>query len=240
MASVTAADASGTRATLDEFVRVVEANGRLVTVCNFMKFRWMFEPPNGVFPRFQRLLEAGLIFIDDDPMNALRVQAEEATLPRCSRDITFAALSIEDRGIRHYGNFVIVWNLDQVAHRTSLFVANCVTWRLDRGMTMTEPTPLGFRAVWEHRGRLAAAKHGEEITQRTTPAEFSQILMADSASPDDGKDIFIEGHIWGQLSRGSVAKLIRLRREESIGDNVNAAKIARALKSVGLDVEGFP
>ena len=234
------AEKEGTRDILSAFIRSVVEDGRLVTACGFPKFRQTFEREDGVFPIFQRMLEAGLIFVGDDPMNRLRLPAEEATLPRFSRDITFAALSIENRGISHYGNFLIVWNPERVDHRATLFVANCVTWRLQRGMAMDQPAPPGFRARWQDRGQLAAQKCRAEISPMTTDAEFSCILLRDSANPGDGFDVFIEGHIWGPLSRGSVSRVIRSRRDRRIGDNLTAAQIARDLHALGIGVEGFP
>ena len=102
------------------------------------------------------LVRAGIIYPGDDPIDQERIVAEEATLPGFSHEVRFAALSINDCGVINYGNYFLIWKTTKTAHRTSVFVSNCVTWRQKHGISLSESNLApGNRAVWEKRHLLA-------------------------------------------------------------------------------------
>jgi hypothetical protein len=228
----------GTIGKVREFEEVVQTEARLITACMHNKFFPLADRDGAVFPTFQQLFHAELAFAGDDPNNNDRLIAEEATLPGCSKRIHFAVLAISDVGIRHYGNYFLIWNLEMVSHRTSLFIANCLTWHLENKMRLNMPAPPGNRASWEDRGVLAVVKSAASITTRTRPSAFPRLLLRDRRTKRE-YDVFIEGHIWGPLTRRSLAKVVYTAREISTAKQLQAEEIAEELRKIGVDVEGI-
>lgn len=229
---------AGSIARVREFEKRVQTDARLITACRFKKFFDIGDQEQGIFPTFQQLHHAELVFAGDDPNNNVRQIAEEATLPGCSRRITFAVLAIDEVGLSHYGNYSLIWQLEMVVHRTTLFIANCLTWRQENGMTLDSAAPPGNRATWEERHRLAVIKCAPQITSRTKPSSFPRILVR-NRSKKDLYDVFIEGHIWGFLTRMSLMKVICTSPETSQAKRLMAAEIADELRKHGIDVEGI-
>jgi hypothetical protein len=223
---------------LREFERRVQSEARLITACRFKKFFDIGDQEGGIFPTFQQLYHAELAFAGDDPNNNVRLIAEEATLPGCSRRTHYAVMAIDEVGLMHYGNYSLIWKLDMVAHRTSLFIANCLTWRQENGMALGSAAPVGNRARWKDRHVLAVIKCASQITSRTKPSSFPRMLVR-NRSKKDPYDVFIEGHIWGPLTRMSLLKVICTSPETSPAKQMMAEEIADELRKSGIDVEGL-
>jgi len=236
-AAIADSTSSGAIARLRQFEATVKAEGRLITACRLTKFFDFGDREGAVFPTFQQLYHAELAFAGDDPNNNDRLIAEEATLPGCSRRIHFAVLAIDDLGLSHYGNYSLIWNLEMVAHRTSLFIANCLTWRKQNKMPLNVAAPPGNRATWEDRHLLAVVKCAGSITSRTKHSSFPRILVRNRSKQGE-YDVFIEGHIWGPLTRSSLSKVICTSAEKSTAKRLLAEEIADELRKLGIEVKG--
>ena len=66
--------------------------------------------------------------------------------------------------------------------------------------------PPGYRATWEQRDRLAAAKLEAELQVGMLPDSFPGVLLKSSGSLKD--DDFVEVHIYGPLNRTSIERLV--------------------------------
>lgn len=237
------AEQRGALESVRAFEDAINMNSRTVISCYFERFSKFKKRLNHVFPCFQVMLESGLIWESEDSENGditweERENAEKSTLPGCWPNIHFGNLSIEDTGIPHYGNYVLIWKADMVDHRTSLFIGNCVTWRRENKIPADAAAPLGMRANWQDRHLLAVVKCADRITKDTGAADFPAVLLQPGA--DNGKDdVFIEAHIWGRLTRWSLAKVICIEPEISPTLLDEAQEIARDLKVDGVEVQGI-
>ena len=88
--------------------------------------------------------------------------------------------------------------------------------------------PPGYRAVWDSRERLAAAKIAPRILSSTKKEEFPALLL-------DGDD-FIEVHIFGPIHRRAIEKLTGKRPRQRT-DRVLLKSIKRKVEEVGAEVE---
>jgi len=235
--AINESEKAGTLRRVRAFENEVLNEARLITACMHYKFFPLGQRDDGVFPTFQQLFHAELTFAGDDPNNRDRLVAEEAILPGCSERIHFAAVAINDVGIYHYGKYFLIWDLAMVRHRTTLFIANCLTWQKENNLDLEIPAPPGNRSSWEDRALLAVVKCAASIKKRTRSSEFARLLLKNRRRKNE-YDVFIEGHIWGPLTRRSLAKVIYTGREDSRAMQLLAEEIADELRAMGIDVEG--
>ena len=131
-----------------------------------------------------------------------------------------------------------------VDHRTTLFESNCLTYRQKNGIPLDlEDLVPGLRCTWDQRAMLVVAKYSRDIERSTTADQFQSVIMRIGSSGDD--DEFIEAHIWGPLSRGSIDRVVRTRRdlaldptdsEEQEYVDMKAERVLRKLTRTGIPV----
>jgi hypothetical protein len=62
--------------------------------------------------------------------------------------------------------------------------------------------PLGFRAIWRDRARLARAKLANKLQPNTVPSDFAEILIGPNRASD--KCDFVEVHIYEKVGRDAI------------------------------------
>ena len=115
-------------------------------------------------------------------------------------DILFAALSLENNGLRNYGSVSLVLKEQAIRKRTTIFERNSFLLYdvLTREQTWNPadfPPPAGYFGVWKDRAKMALAKCKEKLT---SDSDFSNLLLQNGESRD--KDEFMELHIFGKIS----------------------------------------
>ena len=94
--------------------------------------------------------------------------------------------------------------------------------------------PLGFRAVWADRDKLAMAKLVEKLRPDTEPKDYPSILLNQASSSADSD--FIECHIYGAVHPSSVERVVGLRPKTK-HDLIIWKSAANALRKAGVIVE---
>lgn len=160
-----------------------------------------------VYGTFDKWLASGLRLRDTDPLNRLRHIAEFLLFPGYGDDIRFAALSLDGRGPDNYGQFTLVLRESMIAHRASVFEENCLLWMLERDVRFKDMAslPLGFRATWEDRGKLAVTKVEARLCRDTSSEEFAGLLLMSGSTTRS--DTFVETHIWGPFTIQAVSRV---------------------------------
>jgi hypothetical protein len=154
-----------------------------------------------LFTTYYKLLDAEVQLPPGDKWDQLRRMADEALFPGYRDHIRFAALSLDGRGLPHYGEVFFVLREDMIAHRASVYEENtAVSLKKQR----YEPRP-GLRAIWNDRAKLCVAKTAAEIEAGTPAGEFPDLLLRQGATPDE--DRFVEVHIWGPMTIRTVQKI---------------------------------
>lgn len=159
------------------------------------------------YASFWKLLHAGVRLPDGDRWNRLRGLADTELFGAFRDHIRFAALSLDGACLAHYGAVSLELSEAMIAHRATVFEENsAVFFERKRRLGEEPPKIEGHRACWADRGKLALAKHGPELTPTSTPDDFTSMLLR--SGPTSGEDVFIEVHVYGSLTRRSLARVI--------------------------------
>jgi hypothetical protein len=155
---------------------------------------------NQLYATFYNLVEAGFRVPADSKWDAIRPQIDAKMFPYYHAHIRFGALTLDDKGLRHYGDSHLILKSDMIDYRTTACTENTAAF-IERNGSV----PPGHRATWPGRGRLAVAKLASVLTSSTNDSDFPALLKADGETPDD--DVFIEAHVYGSISIRTVEKV---------------------------------
>lgn len=141
--------------------------------------------------------------VNEPDWNMTRPIAEIALLgsEKHHKRLHYAALTLTDEGLRHYGECHILLREEMVAHRTSAFEENSGVY-VDR---FGHKIAAGRRSDWPGRGKLCVAKIASRISDSTAVADFPALLLKAAHSPLD--DEFVELHVFGELTFHSFRKI---------------------------------
>jgi hypothetical protein len=148
--------------------------------------------------------------------------------PSYHEEIGFAALSLDGKGVGSYGACSLVLKSIAIERRTTVFWENAVDFCNRVCPKQSTPIPLGYRAPWPIRAKLAAAKAEPLLDRQATPVEFSRILL-------DG-DRFVEVHIYGPFNRHSFDRLL-IPKSSGKGDRAMVAAIRDIIRKDGLGIK---
>lgn len=121
------------------------------------------------------------------------------------KSMAFAALSLNGKGIRPYGNCTITLKEGMIAYRASLLENDSFQFfeKLEKKGAKIERKYLnGYIATWEDKHKLAVAKLADEITLDDTPETFAKLLLNDEGSMEEAK--FIEIHVFGFFNKAAI------------------------------------
>ena len=99
---------------------------------------------------------------------------------------------------------------------------------------LTDPLPLGYRALWGDRGRLAAAKLEDRLEPDTREKDFPSILNTPGANRED--DDFIEVHIYGAVHRRGVERVVASKKKRK-ADQALLKDLKRKLREIDVELE---
>jgi hypothetical protein len=131
-----------------------------------------------------------------------RLIADNLLFPYFHEEIRFAALSLDGKGVRHYGACALALSEVAIRTRASVFEKNSVEFCREHKLSAGKSIPPGHRAVWQDRDKLAVAKLHDRLSADLKSDRFGQILLDDESNPD-----FIEVHIYGQLHRRAIESI---------------------------------
>lgn len=141
----------------------------------------------------------------DADSKSRRGRIDEFLFPDFGKEIIFAALALDGKGIRPYGNCTIILKEQMIAYRSSLLEEDSFQFyeKLELQPIKIERQHLdGYIAPWDDRHKLAVAKLADQITSDDTPTTFAKILLDDEGQMSDAK--FIEIHILGRFIVASI------------------------------------
>ncbi len=197
--AIQAAGRAGTEALVRRFE--IAASQSIAVTNRSLAFVSELADEKGIFTTFYKKRDGGMLIPQGSKWDAFRGAADEFFFGQNKDEIRFAALSCNGAGLTNYGECTMVLGEQFIAHRTSVFETNTARFFERGGMFQSGKSPAvpsGLRATWEDRGKLAVAKLVTRITNSTTDAEFSALLLSPGATSDD--DEFIEAHIFGPLT----------------------------------------
>ncbi len=185
----------------------VVANSKAVLARPIEDVQRLANSTRQLYLTYYQQVEAGLKLPDNDEWNRARELADTVLFPHYKQHIRFAALSLDGVGLSSFGFCSIELRDDMIAHRASVFNENSVLFMERHGVRVSRKRdfPKGYRAVWEERDKLCTAKLAACIDSMTAPNQYSNLLLAQGASPETHE--FVEVHIFGPITVLTMAKV---------------------------------
>jgi hypothetical protein len=195
---------------------------------------------NQAYVTYYDLLRSKIKLPAGDKWDRLRMLTDSALFLDAKDEIRFAALALkgadEDVNLSNYGDCTITLRTEMIAHRASVFEENSVMFMIRRGMTFNAAVelPHGFRAPWDYRSLLCAAKLARSVTPACARAEYAGLLLRQGATGED--DEFVEVHIWGSMTARTIARVTLKQNDRlRICAIIDRANFER-LKNIGVHV----
>ena len=91
--------------------------------------------------------------------------------------------------------------------------------------------PLGYRATWAERHKLAVSKLGARVSNVMTQVDFARLLL--SGGSNRVSDEFIEVHIYGPLDNNAIESVRGKTKLKNTADRALAAKAKKHLSGMG-------
>jgi hypothetical protein len=186
-----------------------------------------------LFLSYHRQVEAGRI-PNGTEWDEQRAAAEAAINPYCFRELNFAALSLDPTGMTYYGPYAVVLREITIEDRASVFEENAFFFNRRHTVVAGTSPPLGYRAPWATRDRLAVAKLYAKVGASSGEKEFPEILLEGRRDQPDCD--FIEVHIYGPINRAGIERVSgpKPKRRQ---DQALWRQISRVLRDIDVTVE---
>jgi len=148
---------------------------------------------------YHHALEQGLRLKAEDIYHAHRLASDAKLHPGYEKDIIYAALSPDGRGLTGYGEITLGLRENIVARRASLLRENAFDFyeRYHLGERDATEEP-GWRAVWADRALLGIAQLEPLLTTALSAAALPALALSVGATRHD--DQFIEVHVFDPIS----------------------------------------
>lgn len=189
-----------------------------------------------LYATYYQLLESQVTLPSGNEWDTLRAVVDEALMPGFKKQIRFAALSLDGVGLSNYGECSLALRENMIAHRASVFEENSVVFMKSRNIKFSEADslPEGYRATWDERWKLAAAKISPNIGHNTQPADFANLLLSEGATSAD--DSFVEAHIFGSMTVHTIER-VTATRPKGRSAQVFLKSLKERLEKVGVNLE---
>lgn len=221
----------GAGAALRRFERAMETTGVVLNVD--LRFLHSFlENDDQQYVGYFKLVQAGARrpAVPDHDRN--RRIVDEALFGEYKKEITYAAMSLNGKGLVSYGPYAMRLHDWAVNDRATFLDENSYKfWETHKfkGGTL----PRGYRAVWGDRYKLAVAKLAHRVTEKTIDGEFSRILLSNTG--DRKTDEYIEVHLFKGFTNRAVASVTGSSRVKSKKDKAIIAIVQDLLKAKEVD-----
>lgn len=189
---------------------------------------------NALYSTYYAQLRANTRLPADSFYDNRRGTVDSMFFPNYHEHIVFAALSLNHRGLSAYGPHSLELKDQMISHRATVFESNTVTFVRAHKLEATSPIPLGYRASWENRGKLAKAKLHAKLDAQTTKLDYPEILI-DNEGETDSPD-FIEVHIYQGFSRRAINR-VTFAKKTKRPDNIIINSIKKKLNELSIPCE---
>ena len=194
------------------------------------------ESSKNLYTTYYKSTESELRQPEGDKWDLKRTQADAALFLNFSNEIRHYALSLNETGVRHYGDCHLLLKSDMVAHRSTVLEENSALF-VEKNISHIDELPKGYRATWTDRAKLAATKAIGILASKPESEEFHSVLLTDGAEPE--KDDFIEVNSWGPISILSVETItvLPLKKGQKGVGRVKIKELEAHCKKYGVSVK---
>lgn len=189
--------------------------------------------PHALLSTYALQLEGQSRIPVDNRFDRQRSSVEGAFFPDYYKQIRFAALSLEDVGHVAYGKCSVALKDVSIHSRASVFESPLFAFAESHKIVLGADVPVGYRASWPQRSRLAAIKFSRRIARVRTVEEMQRLLLPTS---DDTLSDCIEVHVFGSISLHSIEKITFFPESDEEDRLMQQSVILRARKQ-GINVD---
>lgn len=191
--------------------------------------------PKGALATYYKAVRVGIRLPENNEYDANRSRIDGTiNLHGVHESIHYAALSLDGKGVRWFGDYSVTLRERMIASRTSVFEENPFSFLDKNPIPPTGSVPPGHRATWARRGELAMAKLHPRIKQGLTSDDFPGILVEQGVKSADSD--FIEVHIYGAIHPRAVERVI-VSEPPKRADRAIWKRVKKTLLSLGAVVE---
>jgi len=166
---------------------------------------------------------------EDDKM---RLAVDARLFGNYASEMIYAALSLDGRGVKSWGDYSIKLKEITINHRATLLEDNSFHFFKNHNIGFTQSLPLGYRAIWEERHKLAVAKLAKLISDGTSEQEYAKILLYSDGNRET--DDFIEVHIFGIFDINAIESVKGRFLARNRDEKVDLEKIKDYLKNAEI------
>lgn len=120
--------------------------------------------------------------------------------------LRYGCLSLTNEGVGTYGEIHCRMRNVAVDQRVTFLEMNSYLFVQKYSIQSGSPIPPGYRAVWDNRHLLVAAKLYTSLRAGQTDSEWQQLLLHSDGS-NRGNDEFVEATIYGTFSMDAIEKM---------------------------------
>lgn len=207
-------------------------NSKAVMCRSIGQVKQLIDDPNSMYASYYQQVGAQLRMPEDNSWDRGRPAVDSVLFPNYHKQICFAALSLDDRGLStNYGNVAIVFKEPMIIHRATVFEENPFNFcKRHKVIAGTDP-PFGYRTSWDKRHELAMSKLHGELSDSTQKAEYPAILLKNNGQPEN--DDFIEVHIFGSFNRSSI-EMVTFEKPKKRADTILLRSMKIQLNKLGI------
>ncbi len=230
------ADCKGRRAdaVAQDFTQQVENQSHAVINGDAKFFLHFFSDENSLYASYQQSTSASIRVAGEMANDTRRLSTEAMIFGQYGCQIRYAALSLNGQGLYSYGSCSMTLNASLCNNKGSLSEENTFTL-VEKNLPafyFHKELPLGRRATWNNRHKLALAKLGSELNSTTLAGSYANLLLY--CAGDRATDRFMEVHIYEAFSHRAVRAATlpskgKTRREsddlDDLFDKLTAKKI---------------
>ena len=158
-----------------------------------------------VYKSYQKLLKENKKQIAEDVFDRKRMKVDGYMFGSWGEEITFAALSLNDKGLSSYGKIAAILDEIAIKERATLLEENSYSFALTDQRLMKDEIPKGYRSVWVDRHKLAVAKYSTKLLSPIQEADFASILL--HSDGNKATDNFMEILIFGPVGEAAFNKI---------------------------------
>jgi len=175
------------------------ANVDVGTACD------LFSQPKFLYTSYGKVVEAGVRAPAAPEQDRQRTSVDGLLYGSYGKDIAFAALSMDGRGLTSYGSIHLELDEPMIDFRSTVLEENSFHFVRRHRLVAGDPLPDGFLAPWPLRAWLAVAKLASTLRPGMTEDDFCKLLLESNGNRNT--DAFLEVHIYGTFNFQAVRRV---------------------------------
>lgn len=223
------ARARGVEKEFDLLKSEVDSSSRVIVSMPPLDARKFFENPLALYANYEQLLESNSRLPASKGNDENRFAVGAKLFGSYAKDIKYGILSLGESGLKNYGTVFLSLNEAAIRMRVSFLEENSFLFCRNHNIPVLGPIPKGFRATWDNRGELVAAKIEGTLAVADGRVEWQRALVRQGESRSS--DVCIEAHIFGPFTNEAIDSIAFADPPQTRRDRVDQEVLREQLES---------